>query len=133
MSVAYKASRGALFEVLAMASLTLTTKIKMTRYNLKYSLRVSEGSNSESPEDVHDKFIGSEIEPILIGRYVEGHVSSGTEDLSEYYLIVQSKEVALVEKIEEYRNGQGTFYDFIVRELPIKGSLLLLDETDFPK
>ncbi len=95
--------------------------------NLKYSLLVSEGTyqnNDTCPwAGVKEEYIGSDVEPILLGTKTDGHVTQGYEMKSTYYLIIQDINKYMIENIEEY-NGSSTIYDYLVHKLPETGKIV---------
>jgi hypothetical protein len=86
--------------------------------NMKYSLLVSEGTyQNYNWRGVREQYIGSDIEPILLGTKTDGHVAEGYEDKSNYYLIIQGNNKYIIEIGEEYQ-GNMTIYDYVVHQLP---------------
>lgn len=103
-------------------------EVKELRENLPFSLRVEVGSElgrgQGECDDVNEIFIGSEIEPVEIGRTDTPYEGNGQNETKIYHLIVQDGRPILIEKmIEERTYGhqmQNATYSYRAYEFPLK-------------
>ena len=101
---------------------------KSIKKNLPYTLTVWEGTdysgdNSVAGDERERILIGSEIDPILLGKYEEDFTGNGSFSICEYYLIQQKGQILLVEQwatfyVHSY-NTEREDWEFKVYELPV--------------
>jgi len=84
--------------------------------NMQFSLNVSKGTiySGNNNELKEDRYIGSEIKPVLIGT-TEEHSTR----MCEYWLIVQHGEPVLVERVKTRDTEQNIEYSWRAFELPM--------------
>jgi len=84
--------------------------------NMQFSLNVSEGTiySGDISQLKEDRYIGSEIEPVMIG-----HTEEASTTLCEYWLIVQHDEPVLVERVKTRDTEQNIKHSWRTFELPM--------------